>query len=307
MNYAVAFALISTFLGALYAVIFKLLFTQISFLDIAMIETGFLTFFFGVLEGWRIKDRSRRVIKYLSLGALSHTVGTVCFYLSLQHLMPIEFSFLCRNQAVFAILLGFIFLKERPTPLQWLAMLTALFGSFIFTYSEVQPGTLLGIICAFGLCVAWAFRSMCIKKIPEVSTRTQMFWGLLCSSLSIHGIVFFTRGTIIPRFDIDFFRTCSIVCLTSWVCIGFGISLCFLAMKRGYISFISSIRAISPIFVTFLSSFFFQIEWSMMKVYGAGLCVLSIILFILVGYRAPKKEALQEQSYPLQEDQFLQT
>lgn len=306
MTKAIIFTLISTALGAVYTLAFKLMIGRVAVLDLAIVETGFMVFFFAMLDGWRIYKLPKKQIKYLLLGGVCHGCATLFFYLSLQNLIPLEFSFLSRNQILFAILLGMLFLKERPSLWQWAAISTAVIGAFLFTFHRIEAGQYKGVLAAMGFCISLASRSFFLKKSEQVPIRAQLFAGFFAGFAISSVVSIFTRGYIFPTITMDFLRYAALVCLFSWLCIGVGISLYFAALKKGDLSFISSIRGLSPMFVGILSTTLYQYEWTSYRVMGLLVSLLSISLFIWEAWNSYRQSSEQQEIF-LDDQELIQT
>ena len=162
------FALISTVLGAIEAVIYKKVLIGMPYHEVALVDSLCLVFLFTCFGGWKIKDKSARGLFYLLVGSLISALGVVFYFLSLQHLSSIDFSFLGRNHILFSVLLAFFFLGERPSKTVWSAMVLAMIGAYFFTFSSLDNSTLIGLICAFLFCSLLCFKG----PFPEIRTKT---------------------------------------------------------------------------------------------------------------------------------------
>lgn len=68
---------------------------------------------------WRIADRSRAVIGAIALLALLDTAGYVSFNLGVEHDDTAVVAAASAPYAVIPVVAGVLFLRERPTPVQW--------------------------------------------------------------------------------------------------------------------------------------------------------------------------------------------
>ena len=176
-------ALISTVLGAAEAVVYKKVLVGMPYHEVAFVDSFCLAVLFAALGGWKISDKSRKGLFYLLVGSLISALGVLFYFLSLQHLNSIDFSFLGRNHILFSVILAFFFLGERPTKTVWSAIVLAMVGAYFFTFSSLDSSTLTGILCAFMFCSAYAVRGLFLKLGPVIPTKSIMFWTSLFSML----------------------------------------------------------------------------------------------------------------------------
>lgn len=281
------FALLSTVLGAAEAVVYKKVLVGMPYHEVAFVDSFCLTLLFALLGGWKIENKSRAALFYLFVGSLISGLGVLFYFLSLQHLNSIDFSFLGRNHILFSVILAFFFLGERPTKRVWSAIVLAMVGAYFFTFSSLDNSTLTGIFCAFLFCVAYAVRGLFLKLGPTLPTKSIMFWTSLFTMVlsGIASLVFeqsfdFERAFLTHNF--------TILAITTWIAQGIGLTLYFKAIMMGQLSTISSIRATNPFFVAIIALCLFDYTWTPFKLLGSLFCTLSIILFIYDAW-SPKK------------------
>jgi len=279
---SIFFALISTALAAISSVAFKKLLEEMPYQEIALVESVFLCLFFGLQKGYRLTHLCAWDYFYLIGGCLLNAGGYLCFFLSLQHLSPIEFSFLGRHQATLSILIGWLFLGEKHTVLSWLAIGFALAGAYCFTFVDFYFNqSLVGVAFAFFYCLFFALRGLFVKLGPQVPVPTLLFWGCVANLLATVGTIY-GLNPINISWERAFLSSKSVVIiLTALVTQGIGIHLYFKALYLGQLSSVSSIRAISPFFVACYSMFLFEYEWTLVRFIGLLFCTFSILLFVL--------------------------
>lgn len=98
-------------------------------------------------------------LKFLFLRSIAGTVGILCNFYAIDHLVLSDASMLNKMSPFFAIVFSLIFLKERVTPFQAIAVVTAFVGSMFiikpsFTGMEFLPG-LAGFIGGMGAGAAY--------------------------------------------------------------------------------------------------------------------------------------------------------
>jgi len=282
------FALISTVLGAAEAVVYKKVLVGMPYHEVAFVDSFCLAVLFAALGGWKISDKSRKGLFYLLVGSLISALGVLFYFLSLQHLNSIDFSFLGRNHILFSVILAFFFLGERPTKTVWSAIVLAMVGAYFFTFSSLDSSTLTGILCAFMFCSAYAVRGLFLKLGPVIPTKSIMFWTSLFSML-LSG---FTSFAVEQSFDFErafLSHNFTILAITTWIAQGIGLTLYFKAIMMGQLSTISSIRATNPFFVAIITLCLFDYTWTPFKILGSLFCTISICLFVYDAWFQPKK------------------
>lgn len=70
-------------------------------------------------------------LKYLLLRATFGTVGILCNFYAVDHLVLSDASMLNKMSPFFAILFSYIILKEKANPLQWISVIVAFLGSLL--------------------------------------------------------------------------------------------------------------------------------------------------------------------------------
>lgn len=307
MYQAVFFAFLSTVLGAMHYVALKLLANHLSFFDIGLLETGFLTVFFFLLEGWRVKVASWTSLFYLAVGAILHAGAAFFFYFSIKFLMPTELSLLNRNQFVFSIILGVIFLKERPSTGQWAAIITASLGSLLFIYNKIHPNN-TAVLCALMCCLLFSTRTLLLKKSLGLHIRSQLFWGYFMSFIMMAIVAKILRGSAFPVLTMQYLQYGAVTCLSAWIFIGAGLAFYFQAIKKSTLAYASSTRALLPLFVAIFSSLFFSFEWTTHNLVGGGLCCISIFLFLYEGWIQRRTDYLNKDvSSIIEDEKFIET
>jgi drug/metabolite transporter (DMT)-like permease len=276
-NRTIHYALLSTALGAIQGVIFKILMQTLPYQQIALVDSTFLCLFCLSIKGWDLRKLSSRAIKGLLWGSFLSGLGSFFYYLGINYLHPLEFSFIGRNQATFAILLGVFLLKEKCSLTTWVAIFLGCLGAMTFTYVENLTFHNLGGIFALGFCICFALRGWILKVSPSVGKAQLLFWGGVFSLLiALLQILYLTP---LPLLELDWksplLLWIPLTTLTSQI---LGNSLFYKALEIGQLSLVSSIRTWSPLFVAIYSYLFFPVTWASQQVLGAIFIVLSMLL-----------------------------
>ncbi len=100
-------------------------------------------------------------IKYLLLRAAFGTLGIVCNFYAVDKLVLSDASMLNKMSPFFAVVFSYFLLKEKASPLQWLAVIGAFVGSLFilkpsFQNMDLIP-SLIGFIGGLGAGAAYTF------------------------------------------------------------------------------------------------------------------------------------------------------
>lgn len=100
----------------------------------------------------------RENLKYLVLRSIAGTLGIICNFYAVDHLMLSDASMLSKLSPFFAIIFSFLFLKEKIAFFEVFAVITAFIGSLFIIKpsfnSEILPA-LVGVIGAMGAGAAY--------------------------------------------------------------------------------------------------------------------------------------------------------
>lgn len=136
--------------------------------------------------------------KYLiSIGIIGGSIAFWLFFTGLKMTMAGRAAFLHKTLPIYAVILAFIFLKEKITKKQLIAMLVMLFGLLLMELTKISSQIKIGDILVLSATVLWAIENTISKKVMLnkesnwVVTFSRMFFG----SLILFAIIFLTKKT----------------------------------------------------------------------------------------------------------------
>ncbi len=107
-------------------------------------------------EGFKYKKEN---LPFLLIRSICGTIGILCNFYAVDHLMMADASMLSKLSPFFAIIFSLFFLKEKASLFQWFAIFVAFVGSlFIIKPSFANPSfipSLIGVVGAMGAGAAY--------------------------------------------------------------------------------------------------------------------------------------------------------
>jgi len=227
------------------------------------------------------KTIQKPYIKIIFLIGLLELIGTTLFFISIKTMSnPALVSFFGNITPVFVAILGFIVLKERFKPLEFLGIFLTISGAFIIAY---QPGAELpndfykALILVLISGIAYSFSIVISKKyINNISP----------SVLTINRTVFLFVGSL---FFLIFSQQSLYISLEAYTYIAFGSLLGpFLAAFAGYaaLKYIEASRSSvlgssKAMFVLISSYLYFHIVPTEIQMLGGFITIIGVLLISL--------------------------
>jgi len=136
--------------------------------------------------------------KYLILiGAVGGSFAFWLFFSGLKLTTGGSAAFIHKTLPVYAMILGYIFLKEKISKGQLVAMGIMLGGLFLLMFSKISFEVGIGDLLVLSATILWAFENTISKRVMMnresnwVVTFSRMFFG----SLILFGVIFLTGRT----------------------------------------------------------------------------------------------------------------
>ncbi len=123
------------------------------------------------------------------LAALAHSATMILFVAATRSTTAANAILLQYTAPVYVALIGWVLLKEKPSPHHWAALAAVIFGMVLFFKDELEPGYLIGNIMALASGVTFALFSLFMRMQKNGSPMESM---LLSNALTfLIGIPFF--------------------------------------------------------------------------------------------------------------------
>lgn len=135
---------------------------------------NFVAFFFALIILVRSKEKinvTKESVPYLLLRSIFGTLGILCNFYAVDHLVLSDASMLNKMSPFFTILFSFLFLKERLTAFQTVSVIIAFLGSLFiikptFTNMDLIP-SLLGLLGGIGAGAAYTM----VRKLGSLGVK----------------------------------------------------------------------------------------------------------------------------------------
>lgn len=217
----------------------------------------------------------------------TNAIGIILQYIALSTLSPITVTLIARMYLVYVFFLSYIFLKEKITKWDYLAIILCILGSFFISGSRLQfSDNLLGLICAFIYPLMYAANNIVAKYlVSDEEPNNVLFFNHFTSALLLFCYALITGTSfshissqaVAFNFGGAFFNGFMSLLL-------FYTSLQFITAGKANI-----VRALGPVIVIIYSSFFFPVQVTPSLVLGAILVILAsaIVTFTRTNVSSP--------------------
>ena len=209
----------------------------------------------------------------------TNAIGIILQYIALSTLSPITVTLIARMYLVYVFFLSYIFLKEKITKWDYLAIILCILGSFFISGSRLQfSDNLLGLICAFIYPLMYAANNIVAKYlVSDEEPNNVLFFNHFTSALLLFCYALITGTSfshissqaVAFNFGGAFFNGFMSLLL-------FYTSLQFITAGKANI-----VRAFGPVIVIIYSSFFFPVPFTSFNnitfIYSSSLIYVCIV------------------------------
>lgn len=247
------------------------------------------SFLWGILHKEPVKFY---VSKDMTLLSICNVLGVLFMYVSLSLLSPVQIGFLGRFYTVFAVLLSFLVLKEKISKTEWVLVLLAVGGTFMFiTPKDSGSLSVVGVVCAILYTFFFALCNVLIKWKMEKGRNsnailfTNSLWTL--TLLAIYLLVL-PENWQVSLASVSLTATASL--MTGFL----GTLFLYEALKRIRFSIANVMRAASPVILALVSYPFFPVPMTAMNIIGAIILIASIILIGITDYKKRRLDSMAD-------------
>jgi len=224
----------------------------------------------------KIAVGKKHIPKFLLLGAAGYFIAQGLQYVGLFYLPAVAVTFILNFTPVLVLLLGLIFLRESPTPLQLVGMALALLGAYFFFSSTISGIELTGIMITLLSGLGWAVYMVGSR---QVLTKD----GLKPLSLTLFSMVFGAILLLVAAMLVEHPPTMTAQgwIITFWLSL-VNTALAFLlwnhALERVEAFRLSILQNTMLIQIAILAWVFLGEELSLMKLMAMGMVFIGVLL-----------------------------
>jgi drug/metabolite transporter (DMT)-like permease len=145
----------------------------------------------------KIVLNSKWSLYFIVVGLLGYTVAQGFQFVGLSLLPAVTVTFLLNFNAFFALILGLIFLKEKPSKIQYLGLPLALLGAYTYFQESLAFTNSLGILIVLLSGVAWASNMVLVRYLQRIKKSDSMDLTMISmgvGALGLLGLSFFLEG-----------------------------------------------------------------------------------------------------------------
>lgn len=273
------------------------MFSKAALNHVDLFHFGFYWFGFATIWNFIFIFKIRKKINLSSisrkgwLAILGNTfcevVGSSLFYIAIQQMEnPAIVSFFVNMGAVFILILGYFFLKERFNPIEYFGIGITIFGVFLINYhtdSRIAGSSITGVWLIVGstffIALAIVIAKKAVKSIqPVILTTGRIVTLFLISFLFLitNNESFAVPASTIVNTLLGSFMGPFLALLSSYY-----------ALKYIEASFVTVISSTKGFFLVILTYFVFSIQISHYQLLG-GLATIVGIILISIGKRILK-------------------
>ncbi len=278
----IAFAFVSMFMGCMATIFYKPIMLQgVSPALIGLLESGILSLILLYSRPWRLFKSKKRLLQPILFASILQAIGGISFIFGLHFLDPVTFSFLNRNQAIFSIVLGYFFLSERHNFATWTYIITAIIGSILLCYADLDSMNFMGVLFALIFCISFSLRNFVMRKHKRMPAMVNIFCGNFISFIFI-ALFSLAKPQVIS--EMPSMNILIQIMLVASIAILGALYFYQLAFRFEKLSVISPVRLFSPFVVTIY--FGWQIGFSFPPLKMAGIIIMTLsCLTLIYSYR----------------------
>jgi len=252
-----------------------LIFTATRALFIGIIFLFISLYFYGSKDKVTFKDKKTSWWSLVLIGLIGGSFAFWLFFTGLKMGLGIRAAFLHKTLPIYAAILAFVFLKEKISKKQLIAMGVMFAGLVVMELMKLSYQVRMGDILVLSATVLWAVENVISKKVMEresnwVVTFARMFFG----SIILFAIIFLMgKGSLILALT----SQQMIYILVSGILLFMYVLTWYWGLKHINLSKASSILLLAPVV-----SLIFGITWLGEEV--AALQMIGSVLILVGGF-----------------------
>jgi drug/metabolite transporter (DMT)-like permease len=136
-------------------------------------------------------------LSFIVVGFLGYTVAQGFQFVGLSLLPAVTVTFLLNFNAFFVLILGLIFLKEKPSKIQYIGFPLALLGAYTYFQESIAFTNPLGILIVLLSGVGWASYMVLMRYLQRMKKANSMDLTMISMGVGALGLLilsFFLEG-----------------------------------------------------------------------------------------------------------------
>jgi len=237
------------------------------------IFTGFLC----LLSAWVMGHRIKLILdRKLVAAGLLNAAGLICLFEGLARLHPGIIGLVGRLYFVYAMLISYLYFRERPSRTEMVLIASAIFGVFMVSFQKggLAEGNLLGIAFALVYPALFAIQNAVIKPVVrnmDTSTVLLNTKAYAILPLLAYGLLRHSAG------DASISLTgVGIIFCSTFLSTFLGLLLFYRALGVATFRLANLMKATEPVFVLLFSYLIFPITLTPQNVIGTLLILASV-------------------------------
>lgn len=205
-------------------------------------------------------------------------IGTIAGWVGLDHLTPTLAAFIWRFMPLMVIILGVIFLKERLSPVEWIAVGVMILGGCVCVFSDWSL-IWIGVLCTLLSSFLAALQYFIAKwKIKQLDARTLLFYRNLLGTLLIAAYILPQGPLNLQHANVYWI----VLLLGAFLGPVLGVYLTYRSYKYWDLSYTAIVQSTEPIWVIILAYIFLHKIPQGREFFGGCLIIIGAVL--LCGY-----------------------
>ncbi len=248
------------------------------------------TFLISTMKGRNaeIYAFARKYFKPMALAAAFNIGASVLFFTGISIIGPSIAAFFAQSTALFTIIFGSVFLKERIGTGEMTGMAITITGAVIITYAGFSSVMGASMIVASSALISLHF--ILLKKYvanikPFDLNQLRLFFGAL---------LIFSYSALSGKLSIPSFGNILLLGLGGTTAAVAGFYFMIKAMKNMDVSKVTAVRAVEPFVVLLMSALFLGSVITPKHVFGGVVMISGIIILAM----AHGKHAIQKNAVP---------
>lgn len=236
----------------------------------------FILFFIlsGRKKSFKIILERKKEIFFISILSAA---GSILWAYGIVYVGPNNLAFILQLTTVFIVIMGFLFLKERFTKLEFVGIIIAIGGALALAYNNSEMN-LVGIMIALGVAVCYSVSNLISKVyVKRIDPLTMSGGRAIFIFLLVFGYALVTNRlqTSIP---LSAFPYAFLGALTGAF---LGFIFFFKALEKIKISSVMTIRTMEPFLTVVFSFFILSVSPTQNQILGGALIVIGVAILSL--------------------------